>query len=197
MAGKQAKVLTDAQVRAVLNFLSTTRNPARNRVMFLLSLKAGLRAAEIAGLTWSMVTDAQGEVAHAIALNDAISKRGRGRTIPMNRELRQALVDLRDERDGVGKVRAAAPVVYSERGSGMSAKAVALWFLDLYRRLGFEGCSSHSGRRTFITKAAKAVVAAGGSLRDVQELAGHSSLQTTQGYIQGDTDAKRRLVDMI
>ncbi len=79
----------------------------------------------------------------------------------------------------------------------MSAKAVALWFLDLYRRLGFEGCSSHSGRRTFITKAAKAVVAAGGSLRDVQELAGHSSLQTTQGYIQGDTDAKRKLVDMI
>jgi len=34
-------------------------------------------------------------------------------------------------------------------------------------------------------------------LRDVQELAGHSSLQTTQGYIQGDTDAKRKLVDMI
>ena len=197
MAGKQAKVLTDAQVRAVLNFLSTTRNPGRNRVMFLLSLKAGLRAAEIAGLTWSMVTDAQGDVAHAIALNDAISKRGRGRTIPMNRELRQALVDLRDERDGVGKVRAAPPVVYSERGSGMSAKAAALWFLDLYRRLGFDGCSSHSGRRTVITKAAKAVVAAGGSLRDVQELAGHSSLQTTQGYIQGDTDAKRRLVDMI
>ncbi len=79
----------------------------------------------------------------------------------------------------------------------MSAKAVALWFLNLYRRLGFEGCSSHSGRRTFITEAAKAVGAAGGSLRDVQELAGHSSLQATQGYIQGETDAKRRLVDMI
>ncbi len=40
-------------------------------------------------------------------------------------------------------------------------------------------------------------ISAGGSLRDVQELAGHSSLQTTQGYIQGDTDAKRKLVDMI
>ena len=57
--------------------------------------------------------------------------------------------------------------------------------------------SSHSGRRTFITRAAKKVVEAGGSLRDVQQLAGHSSLQTTQRYIEGDSEAKRKLVDLI
>jgi integrase/recombinase XerD len=46
-------------------------------------------------------------------------------------------------------------IVYSERGSGMAAGAVADWFGDLYRKLGVAGASSHSGRRTFVTKAAR------------------------------------------
>ena len=63
--------------------------------------------------------------------------------------------------------------------------------------VGLAGCSSHSGRRTFITRAARLVHKAGGSLRDVQLLAGHRSIQTTQRYIDGDTDAQRKLVAMI
>jgi integrase/recombinase XerD len=71
-----------------------------------------------------------------------------------------------------------------------------VWFRRLYADLGFKGASSHSGRRTFVSKCAKNIIAAGGSLRDVQELAGHSSLATTQRYIEGDSDAKRRVVDL-
>jgi site-specific recombinase XerC len=48
----------------------------------------------------------------------------------------------------------------------------------------------------FITRVARKIVEAGGSLRDVQELAGHASLSTTQRYIQGDSAAKRRVVIM-
>ena len=73
---------------------------------------------------------------------------------------------------------------------------VQVWFHRLYEALGFKGASSHSGRRTFVTRCAKKIIEAGGSLRDVQELAGHASLATTQRYIQGDTDAKRRVVDL-
>ncbi len=192
--GRQAKVLTPKQEAAVLRHLAGTRYPERDRVMFLLSVKAGLRAKEIAHLTWLMVTDAEGGVGDAIELPDAASKgRGGGRTVPMHPDLRVALVALQSTRP----VGPGDRVVHSERGRGLSAASVAVWFHRLYRGLGMVGCSSHSGRRTFITRAARNIVGAGGSLRDVQQLAGHANLGTTQAYIEGSSDAKRRVVSMI
>jgi integrase len=79
----------------------------------------------------------------------------------------------------------------------MKARSIVIWFSRAYHTIGLDGCSSHSGRRTFITRAARLVHKAGGSLRDVQLLAGHRSIQTTQGYIDGDSDAQRRLVSLI
>ncbi len=193
--GKQAKILTPKQEAALLRHLETTRYPTRDRVIFLLSTKAGLRAKEITGLTWGMVTDAEGRLADTIALEDRASKGKGGRSIPLHPTLRTALGSLQEERDD--DAQPAYPVIYSERGRGMSAAALTVWFHRLYVTLGLTGCSSHSGRRTFITRAAKKVVEAGGSLRDVQQLAGHSSLSITQLYIEGDSDAKRKLVNLI
>ena len=193
MAGKQAKVLSSAQITTVLTHLSTARHSARDRVMFMLSTRAGLRAKEIAGLTWAMVLTSDGRVGDMIHLEDRATKRASGRVIPLNRELRTALIELHAR----GIRSADIPVVYSERGMGMNANTVAAWFGRLYQRLGFIGCSSHSGRRTFVTSAAKKVSQAGGSLRDVQEMAGHRSLQMTARYIEGDSDAKRKLVNLL
>jgi integrase len=53
MQGKQAKIVSPTQERAMLGSLATTRSPARDRVLFLLSMKAGLRAKAIASLTWA------------------------------------------------------------------------------------------------------------------------------------------------
>ena len=88
-------------------------------------------------------------------------------------------------------------ILFSERGGGLSPATVRLWFHRLYTSLKMDGCSSHSGRRTFITRAARRVSQVGGSLRDVQELAGHTSLAMTQRYIEGDTEAKRKLVALL
>jgi integrase/recombinase XerD len=74
-------------------------------------------------------------------------------------------------------------LIESERSKGMSPQAVVNLFQRWYRHLGFMGCSSHSGRRTFITNAARRISTVGGSLRDVQVLAGHSSIRTTERYI--------------
>ena len=74
MQGKQAKIVSPSQERAILGYLDTTRYPSRDRVMFLLSMKAGLRAKEMASLTWAMVTDAAGQVAEAMHVPNRASK---------------------------------------------------------------------------------------------------------------------------
>ena len=193
--GKQAKLLTDAQVRAVLAHVDRkSRNPERDRLIVLLSVKAGMRAKEISCLTWPMVTASDGQLADVISLEDRASKgRNGGRVIPLHRDLKTALVTYKS----MSRSRYGAYVLKSERGSRLTAASLANWFHRLYCELGYEGCSSHSGRRTFITKTARKIVEAGGSLRDVQELAGHQSLQTTQRYIAGDSLAKRKVVDLI
>lgn len=192
MAGKQAKILTKAQEQALLKQAALGRYPQRDRVMVLLSIKAGLRAGEIAKLTWPMVLDPQGRISDRIELHDRAAKKGSGRTIPMHPDLRAGLVRLRKAMGDDGSA-----VIRSERGRPMLPGSVVNWFATTYRALGFEGCSSHSGRRTFITSAAKLVSKAGGSLRDVQQLAGHRSIDMTQRYIEGDTQAKRRLIAML
>jgi integrase len=192
MPGKQAKLLTDVQITACLKALQNRRHSVRNIAMLLLSTKAGLRAGEIAGLTWPMVSDSSGKIGKVIAVENRIAKKGSGRIIPMHAELRDVLIQLRLLSEPLDNA-----VIRSERGCAMSASSVANWFSDLYRSLGFAGCSSHSGRRTFITKAARNIHRAGGSIRDVQELAGHRSLAMTQRYIEGDTAAKRKLVALL
>ena len=192
MPGKQAKVLSASHTDDMLLFADATRHPARNRVLILLSVKAGLRAAEIAKLTWEMVLDPQRDIGPAIELRDIAAKMGHGRTIPIHTELRNALIALRNQSSPLS-----GPVIRSERGGPMTPHSIVVWFERLYQMLGLNGCSSHSGRRTFITRAARLVYKAGGSLRDVQLLAGHRSIQTTQRYIDGDSDAQRRLVSLI
>jgi len=196
MQGTQAKILSSAQEKAILGYLATTRYPTRDRVLFLLSLKAGLRAKEIADLTWAMVTEASGQVGDALYLPNRASKgQTGGRTIPLHPALQEALVTLQAARqDWATPVQT---VLFSERGGRLSPATVRLWFHRLYRNLHLEGCSSHSGRRTFITRAARRVSQVGGSLRDVQERAGHASLAMTQRYIDGDTEAKRKLVALL
>ena len=191
--GKQARVLTEAQIRAALAAVERSRYPARDRAKILLSVRAGLRAKEIALAKWGYVMDAAGNLGDAMHLPNVASKGANGgRTIPLNKELRAALAALMAER----KPEARDRIIHSERDAGMSPVAVQVWFHRLYASLGFTGASSHSGRRTFVTRVAKKIIEAGGSLRDVQELAGHASLSTTQRYIQGDSDAKRRVVDL-
>ncbi|MHC2511020.1 integrase [Bradyrhizobium elkanii] len=90
--GKQAKMLSKGQIEAMHSFLSTTRYPERNRLIFLLSVKAGLRAKEIARLTWWMTNDGTGEIGQTLCLQDSASKGKSGRVVPMHPEVRTALI---------------------------------------------------------------------------------------------------------
>jgi len=189
MAGRQAKLLTEATLNRALRRIDQRPTALRDRVMLLLSVRAGLRACEIAGLDWSMVTEPNGRIGRLMSVHDGIAKKGGGRCIPMHVDLRTALSRYS------ATVPKSGPVLTSARtGQHLKANSVVNWFAVLFAEIGAAGCSSHSGRRTFITLAARNAHRAGASLRDVQLLAGHRSIEVTQGYIEGDSDAQRRLV---
>ena len=76
-------------------------------------------------------------------------------------------------------------MIRTERSTKILPQALvnmfALWFEDM----GFVGCSSHSGRETFIINSAKKISYVVVYLRGVQMLAGHSSLAVTQRFNEG------------
>jgi integrase/recombinase XerD len=150
---KQVKVLSDGQLKTLLAYCQTTRHPIRNTVVVLLSFKAGLRAGEIANLRWKHCLEGGG-IAQSLTITNNIAKGiSGGRSVPMHRALRAALADLftmSEQREWLD------PVITTERcRKGIRPQTITNWFHATYKNIGFAGCSSHSGRRTFITKAAK------------------------------------------
>ncbi len=190
----KAKMLTPEEIAAVLRHVEAhSRYPERDRVMVLLSVRAGLRASEIAGLDWRHALTADGTaVAAEIDLPRQVTKGAkRARVIPVHEELKVALEAFRaafPERVAPGQ-----PVVFSERGR-YGANGIAHWFRRIYQDAGLVGASSHSGRRTLLTNLARRCAQAGASLRDVQRIAGHADLGTTERYVEPSLEAQRRLI---
>jgi len=193
MHRQPARVLVPENVRLLMAHVRGQTYSNRNRVMILLSLRAGLRACEISGLEWPMVLTSAGRIGHQLTIARSIAKGGRSRLIPLHSELRDGLKVLHRSE---GRPQWGA-VIRSERGERLTAGSVVNWFGQTYRELEFVGCSSHSGRRTFITTSARILAKTGGSLRDIQELAGHRALTTTERYIEGDRAAQRRLINLL
>jgi len=193
--GKQSKTLTKPQIEMVSTYLRTKRNGLRNQTIFLLSVKSGLRSKEIASLQWSEVMNSDGEIADVISLTNRTSKGKSGRIVPLHKDVKGNLIELLSEVRG--KVDPTESIIRTERSKSTTSQTIVNMFQSWYRSLGLVGCSSHSGRRTFITETAKRISTVGGSLRDVQMMVGHSSLQTTQRYIEGDSDSQRKVVGLL
>jgi len=196
---KQAKTISDKQIKLVLLHLTTTRHPTRNRIIFLLSVKSGFRAKEIASLKWKMLVNSGGQMMNEIHLTNTASKgKSSGRVITIHKELKKSLIELYEQVSNKKSFDVESSyVITTERSNKTSPQTIVNTFQRWYSDLGFIGASSHSGRRTFITNVAKKISAVGGSMRDVQSLAGHSNLQTTQRYIEVDTASQKKVIGLI
>lgn len=189
MAGR-AKILTDAQFMELLEYVgSVSREPIRDYVILMLSYKAGLRACEIAGLTWRDVMDASGKIGiesdefggdPCFAVPARIAKRGHGRSVPMHPALAAALAALKAA-EGLPLY---GTIIKSRSGTAMTSNALRLYLQRLYVKSGLIGCSSHSGRRTFITKALRVANNHDCSIKDVQAMVGHRYIDSTERYIE-------------
>ena len=85
------------------------------------------------------------------------------------------------------------PLFESQKGRHFSANTMCQLFLDIYKACGLKDASSHSGRRTYITR----LVNKGVGVRLLAELAGHSHISTTQRYIDVKSDQLSQAVELL
>lgn len=188
---KRARVLKDKEVQKLLKYCQTTRYPARNRAICLLSYKAGLRACEIASLTLSDVQNTDGSIRTVLTLSAAQTKGQAANRVMLSKALQRELQGyIRRER---GSATHDAPLFKTQTGGFFRSATIQELFRNLYDAAGLYGCSSHSGRRTFITNLSEAGVSA----RVVQACARHKSLQTTMVYIELNDNILSNAVDLL
>lgn len=186
----KAKIVSDEALDRLLDdVVATSKRPQRDLAIVLLSFKAGLRAQEIAGLTWRDVTDASGNLSDTITVPASIAKKGHERTIPMHPLVNEALSLLREASEatytkGLGPqpVSKTAIILSAQGWSPMSPNNLVQYLKRLYTRHGLDA-SSHSGRRSLITKMARVANEHGCSLFDVMQVAGHKDIETTEQYV--------------
>ncbi len=154
------------------------------------SFYAGLRAKEIAALSVGNVFDEAGAVREQFILSAAQSKGGQTRTVYLNQRLRRALVDYGDTIKLTDPQQA---LFASQKGGHFSANTMCQPFLDIYKACGLKDASSHSGRRTYITRLANKGV----GVRLLAALAGHAHISTTQRYIDVNSDQLSQAVELL
>lgn len=215
MAVKKANVLNDQQLSKLLKMVTLdAQYPVVDTVVYLLSYKAGLRAQEIAGLRWANnVLDSDGkimtrvyevagskgrikkQVLPELFIGSDIGKYGSERTLRMHPMLYDAMIELQ-------KAAFPGPFVIPSMKNGAStdlkcrAHALTMRINRFYAKMGYQNTSSHSGRRSFITDLARKANFAGASIVDVQKMAGHRQLTTTQEYV-ASSSAQADLIGLI
>jgi integrase/recombinase XerD len=187
---RQAQTLNEAQLRRVIHYCRSRRHPVRDQTIVMVSFYAGLRAKEIAALTVGDVFDDAGAVREQFILSAAQSKGGQRRTVYVNQRLRRALAEYGDTIKLVDPQR---PLFASQKGGGFSANTMCQLFLDIYKACGLKDASSHSGRRTYITRLANKGV----GVRLLAALAGHSHISTTQRYIDVNAEQLASAVELL
>ena len=197
----QARVLTEKELRKVLNFCNTQPHATRNRAMLLCTHMAGMRVGEVAALTVSDVLAMDGTVKEEIALSAQQTKGNRARTVLVPKKLRDELTSYLQQRYGLSNLlavtqtdtqRALFPTQKNPK-RGFTANTLCQLFHKIYKDSQMYGATSHSGRRTFITKLADKGV----GVRVLMALAGHKSIATTQRYIELNPTIMKAAVELI
>jgi integrase/recombinase XerD len=187
---RQAQTLNEAQLRRVIQYCRSRRHPIRDETIILFSFYAGLRAKEIAALTRDDVFDDEGNARTQFTLSAEQSKGGKTRTVYVNQRLRRALAEYAA---GLNLNDSDCALFESQKGGHFSANTMCQLFLDIYKAVGLKDASSHSGRRTYITRLANKGV----GVRLLAELAGHSNISTTQRYIDVNAEQLSEAVELL
>ncbi|MBS0536390.1 MAG: site-specific integrase [Proteobacteria bacterium] len=188
---KQAKTLRADEIKRVLAYVATRRHAIRDRAIIVTSFQSGMRAHEMASLRIGDVVDEAGNVRGEIILKPEQTKGRFSRRVFVNARLKKELaIYLKQACAGMS---ASEPLFRSQKRHAFNGNTMCQLFLNIYKEAGIKGASSHSGRRTFITNLASKSI----SVRVLAALAGHSSISTTQRYIDVNDDQLRNAVELV
>jgi integrase/recombinase XerD len=136
------------------------------------------------------VFDEKGNVRKQFILSAAQSKGEQTRTVYLNQRFRKALLEY------IACIRITDPqhpLFESQKGGHFLANTMSQLFLDIYKAVSLKDASSHSGRRTYITRLANKGV----GKRLLAELAGHPHISTTQRYIDVNAEQLSEAVELL
>ena len=189
---KQAKTLNHQEIRRVLDYTATRKHSIRNRALVLTSFLSGMRCGELSSLRYCDVVNADGTIKNEIYLTVEQTKGNEGRAVFINEKLRK---ELEAYTATYKPTNASRKFFYSQKSTsnGFTANTLTQFFHYLYRRVGIDGASSHSGRRTFATN----IASKGVGIKVLQKLLGHKNIQTTSVYIYASDDMLRKAVELV
>ena len=176
---KQAKVLSGDELKRLLIIAKDGKYGVRDVCIVHLSFYLGLRVKELATLKLDDVVNDDGSLVDSFYLEPIQTKGDVGRMVYLtNKVVRMSLKDYIYWR--VGKGITSTQLFWTQKGGCFTPNTLQMLLSRLYKRAGFKGCSSHSGRRTFATN----LIMKGYDIKSVSVLMGHSSITTTSRYIQ-------------
>ena len=188
----QAQVLGEKEIKQVLQFTKGGNHAKRNTAIVTLSNYLGLRSKELAALKISDVLECD-SIKKVLRLIAAYTKGAKHRDVSLeNKAVIKALQDyiaVRRSEDGT-TFSFDAPLFRSQKKTAFSPNAMVRVLGDIYKAAGFNDASSHTGRRSLITKLAYSGI----DLNSIRQIAGHSSISTTQRYID---DNPHKIADIL
>lgn len=163
----------------MIKYLAGRRYAARDQTIATVSFYLGLRAKEIAALKIGDIYSADGTVRNILHLRRTYTKMNKMRDLYVSSQtLRSRLASYRIHIEGGYE----SPLFATRTGKPFTPNGIAHLFKQMFSWAGFEDGSSHSGRRTMITRLAEKGV----DLKSIAVLAGHASISTTTIYIENN-----------
>tara|TARA_Y100000114_G_scaffold93285_1_gene86710 strand:+ start:305 stop:880 length:576 start_codon:yes stop_codon:yes gene_type:complete len=183
----QAKVLDSQELDLVINYL-----PSKFHQVLALTLRnTGARISEVIQLTWRDV-----EKESILFPKTIVKRKLKSREIFISESFYKCLMDWKQEWT-LFKGRKPLPedyIFYGRfDGSHITSRAFFLALQKSLERAEIVGATSHSFRRSALTKLHKS----GLPLKIIQSLSGHSSLNTLSLYLQVSDEDKKRAISLL
>ena len=181
------EVLTVEEVERIINSIPIdTKKGLRDRAMLELLYSCGLRVSELTSLRLSDLFFGEGHIR-------IVGKGNKQRLVPIGSLARERIMlylDCREPKSAKDK----DVLFLNNRGKALTRVMVFYVIRDAVERAGIDKTvSPHIFRHSFATH----LLAGGASIRQVQDMLGHESIETTEIYTHLDTSRLRETVEKI